>query len=82
MTEEEREKYKQAIEQAIAELPVEDGTVSLESVWLETSLPQDLILEVFQGGQLSLPPNVERIVTRGGKTLVSRDAAAEAKPHA
>jgi hypothetical protein len=82
MEEEEREKYKQAIEQAIVELPVEDGTVSLESIWLETSLPQDLILEVLKEGQLNLPLNVERIVTRSGKTLLSRDVAAEAKTHA
>lgn len=82
MEEGEREKYQRAIEQAIAELPVEDGTVSLESIWLETSLPQDLILEILKEGQLSLPSNVERIVTRGGKTLLSRAAAAEAKIHA
>jgi len=81
MEAEQIEKYKQAIEQAIAELPVEDGAVSLESIWLETSLPRDLILEILRQAQLNLPPNVERIVSQGKQVLVRRDAAAEAKAH-
>jgi hypothetical protein len=81
MEAEQVEKYKQAIEQAITELPVEDGSVSLESIWLETSLPRDLILEILRGEQLQLPANVERIVARGGKVLARRATTATEKAH-
>jgi len=65
-------KYKRAIEKALPEIPVENGAITLEAIWLETALPEDLILEILGGDELELPPNVERIITRSGKVLYER----------
>jgi hypothetical protein len=56
-----RERYREAIERVLPELPVENGTISIDSIWVETSLPRDLIIEIVQEG-LKLPPNVERVL--------------------
>ncbi len=66
------EKYKRAVEKALAEIPVENGAVTLEALWLETAIPEDILVEVVQGGGLELPPYVERIVTRDGRVLWER----------
>jgi hypothetical protein len=68
-------KYKRAIEKAIPEIPVENGAITLEAIWLETALPEDLILEVLGNNELTLPPNVERIITRSGQVLLERTSA-------
>lgn len=65
-------KYKKAIEKALPEIPVENGAITLEAIWLETALPEDLILEILKSNELELPPNVERIITRSGKVLYER----------
>ncbi len=80
MEEAQIEKYRRAIEQTVAKLPVVDGSVSLESIWLENSLPRDLITEILQQGELHLPENVRRIVSqRGRKTLLRREPVPEAR---
>ena len=80
MEEAQIEKYRRAIEQTVAKLPVVDGSVSLESIWLETSLPRDLIAEILQQGGLHLPENVRRIVSqKGRKTLLRHEPASEAR---
>jgi len=56
-----RERYREAIERVLPLLPVVNGTISIDSIWVETSLPRDLIIEIVQEG-LRLPANVERIV--------------------
>jgi len=61
-----RERYREAIERVLPLLPVVNGTISIDSIWVETSLPRDLIIEIVQEG-LRLPPNVERIVTERRK---------------
>lgn len=68
-------KYKKAIEKAIPEIPVENGAITLEAIWLETALPEDLIIEILTGNALMLPANVERIVTRSGQVLLDRKSA-------
>jgi len=57
-----RERYREAIERILPELPVVNGTISVTSIWVETSLPRDLIIEIVKEGRLRLPANVERIV--------------------
>lgn len=57
-----RERYREAIERVLPLLPVVNGTISIDSIWVETSLPRDLIIEIVQEGGVALPPNVERIV--------------------
>ncbi|MFQ6090142.1 MAG: hypothetical protein ACE5LD_01685 [Candidatus Bipolaricaulia bacterium] len=56
-----RERYREAIERVLPLLPVENGTISIDAIWVETSLPRDLIIEIVQEGGLALPPTVERI---------------------
>ena len=65
-------KYKKAIEKAVPEIPVENGAITLEAIWLETALPEDLIIEILTMNELVLPPNVERVLTRNGQVLLER----------
>lgn len=67
------DKYVKAIEKALPELPVENGAIKFEAIWLETALPEDLILEIVKGHDLQFPPNVERIVTSSGQVLRERE---------
>ena len=53
--------YKQALERAIARLPVKNGVVDIDSIWIETSIPYDLLRKLLQRDDLDLPENVERI---------------------
>ncbi len=69
------DKYKRAIEKALAEIPVENGAVTLEALWLETAIPQDIIIEIVRNGGLELPPYVEKIATRDGQVLWERSSA-------
>lgn len=59
-----RERYREAIERVLPDLPVENGAISVTSIWVETSLPQDLIIEIVKEGRLQLPPTVERITVK------------------
>ena len=53
--------YKQALERAIARLPVKNGVVDIDAIWTETSIPYDLLRKLLQREDLQLPENVERI---------------------
>lgn len=66
-------KYKQAIEKTLPEIPAENGVITLEALWLETAIPEDVIREVLAKGDLELPPYVDKIVTRGGEVLYRRE---------
>lgn len=57
-----RQRYREAIERVLPELPVKNGTISVDSIWRETSLPRDLIIEIVKEGGLALPPTVEQII--------------------
>ncbi len=54
-------RYKRAVEAAIARLPVKNGVVDIDSVWVETSIPYDILQEILTRQDLVLPENVERI---------------------
>lgn len=56
-----RESYKRAIEKALPLLPVRNGMIHIRDIWLETSLPMDLIEEIVQSKDLKLPENVKGI---------------------
>jgi hypothetical protein len=56
-----KESYKRAIEAALAKVPVRDGVVSARDLWLETSLPLDLIEELLKENGIKLPPHVRRV---------------------
>ena len=53
--------YKQAVERAISHLPVKNGVVGIDSIWIETSLPHDILRALLKRDDLVLPDNVERI---------------------
>jgi len=53
--------YKLALERVIARLPVKNGVVDIDSIWIETSIPYDLLRTILQRDDLVLPENVERI---------------------
>jgi hypothetical protein len=53
--------YKLALERVIARLPVKNGVVDIDSIWIETSIPYDLLRKLLQRDDLVLPENVERI---------------------
>lgn len=56
--------YKQAVERAIGRIPVKNGVVCIDSIWVETSLPYDILHRVLKREDLILPGNVERINTK------------------
>jgi len=53
--------YKTAVERAIPHLPVKNGVVDIDSIWIETSIPYELLEDILQREDLQLPENVERI---------------------
>ena len=58
--------YKLALERVIARVPVKNGVVDIDSIWVETSLPYDLLRKILQRDDLVLPENVERINLKSG----------------
>lgn len=59
------EKYKKAIEKVVQRFADKGWEeIKVEELWLETSLPIDLILEVIKSG-ISVPSEVKMITHRG-----------------
>ena len=53
--------YRTAIERALPRIPVKNGIIDIDSIWIETSIPYELLQEVLRREDLELPENVERI---------------------
>lgn len=53
--------YKLAVEKAIAHLPVKNGVINIDSIWIDTSIPFEILNEVLRDDKLILPDNVDRI---------------------
>lgn len=53
--------YMQAIERAISHLPVKNGVINIDSIWIETSIPYEILDELLRRDDLELPDNVDRI---------------------
>jgi hypothetical protein len=53
--------YKIAVERAMPRLPVKNGVIDIDSIWIETSIPYELLQEILRREDLKLPDNVERI---------------------
>jgi hypothetical protein len=56
-----RESYCRALEKAFEHVPVCNGVVSVEDLWLETAIPVDLIVELLESDGVKIPPHVERV---------------------
>lgn len=54
-------RYKEAVERVIGRVPVKNGVVDIDSIWIETSLPYTILEEILRRDDLKLPENVERI---------------------
>ncbi len=66
-------RYKQAVERVIPHLPAKNGVVDIDSIWVETSIPYELLRAILTRQDLVLPEQVERINTKsrlrpGGKS--------------
>ena len=59
--EEMADSYKQAIEKALSRLPVKNGVINIDSIWVETSIPYEILNVLLRSEDLVLPDNVERI---------------------
>lgn len=53
--------YCQALEKAFERVPVRNGVVRIEDLWLETAIPMDLIVELLESDGVKIPPHVERV---------------------
>lgn len=53
--------YKLAVEKAIAHLPVKNGVINIDSIWIATSIPYEILNGVLRQDDLALPDNVDRI---------------------
>ncbi len=53
--------YRTAIERALPRIPVKNGIIGIDSIWIETSIPYELLQEILRREDLELPENVERI---------------------
>jgi hypothetical protein len=67
-----QEKYRKAVEISLKDLPVINGVIDLDSIWLECALPKELIVEVFRTSEVRLPDNVEQVVDSQGRVLAER----------
>lgn len=56
-----REGYCRALEKAFERVPVRNGVVAAEDLWLETAIPIDLIVELLESDGVKIPPHVERV---------------------
>ena len=57
-------RYKDAVERTLPRLAVKNGMVDIDSVWVETSIPYDILQEILTREDLVLPENVQRINTQ------------------
>ncbi len=55
------QRYKEAVEKALLRLPVKNGVIDIDSLWVELSIPYSLLREIISGKDLALPDNVKRI---------------------
>ncbi|MCS7216665.1 MAG: hypothetical protein N2507_02815 [Candidatus Bipolaricaulota bacterium] len=56
-----RDGYCRALEKAFERVPIRNGVVSVEDLWLETAIPVDLIVELLESEGVKIPPHVERV---------------------
>jgi len=61
------QRYKDAVERAIPHLPVKNGVVDIDSIWVETSIPYEILRNILQRDDLVLPENVDRVNLKSRK---------------
>ncbi|SHH22524.1 hypothetical protein [Thermosipho atlanticus] len=59
------ERYEKAISNVLQNLANRGlEKVSIEELWIETSLPKDLILETFKRGNVIIPEEIKEILDK------------------
>ncbi len=59
-----RASYKKAIEKALERVPVRNGVARVHDLWIETSIPKDLIIELLKENEIRFPSHVKRVELR------------------
>ncbi|AEH50918.1 hypothetical protein [Pseudothermotoga thermarum] len=61
-------RYIKAIERAVNNIAtkMEKTEISIDEIWIETSIPEDLIVELIQNFPVEFPPNVTLITSKKG----------------
>ncbi|MEN3007995.1 hypothetical protein [Pseudothermotoga sp.] len=63
------EKYIRAIERSLMQMVAREiSSVDVSEIWLDTSIPVDLIIEIFKSGQIRVPQELQSIVD--GKKVI------------
>ncbi|HCZ06303.1 MAG: hypothetical protein PWP37_248 [Thermotogota bacterium] len=55
-------RYAKAVSTALTEIKIEEPDIS--DIWIVTSIPEDLIRELFEKGMVDVPDNIRKIVDR------------------
>ena len=72
-------RYKQTVERVIPHLPAENGVVDIDSIWVETSIPFEILQAILTQPDLVLPEHVERINTKSRLRLGERSGRSKRK---
>jgi hypothetical protein len=63
------EKYVRAIEKSLTQMVLREmNSVDVSEIWIDTSIPADLIVEILKTRQLKIPEELQAI-TNAGKTI-------------
>ena len=72
-------RYKQTVERVIPHLPAKNGVVDIDSIWVETSIPYELLQTILTQPNLALPEHIERINTKSKLHLGERSGRSKRK---
>lgn len=65
----ELEKYARAIEKSLMQIALrEKDRADVSEIWIDTSIPVDLIIEIIKSRDISIPQEIKAI-TDGNKTI-------------
>ena len=63
------EKYVRAIEKSLTQMVLREmSSVDVSEIWIDTSIPVDLIVEILKTQQLKIPQELQAI-TNAGKVI-------------
>jgi len=63
------EKYVRAIEKSLTQMVLREmNSADVSEIWIDTSIPVDLIVEILKTRQLKIPEELQAI-TNAGKTI-------------
>jgi len=66
------EKYVRAIEKSLTQMVLREmSSVDVSEIWIDTSIPVDLIVEILKTQQLKIPQELQAI-TNAGKVIWAR----------